>query len=31
MQRPLTIAEAKAALGATFGVSPDRIEITIRC
>jgi hypothetical protein len=26
----LTIAEAKAALAVTFGVSPDNIEITIR-
>lgn len=28
--RPLTIAEAKAGLAETFGVSPDAIEITIR-
>jgi hypothetical protein len=28
--RPLTIAEAKAALARTFGVSPDKVEITIR-
>ncbi len=27
---PLTIAEAKKALAATFGVSPDAVEITIR-
>jgi hypothetical protein len=26
----LTITEAKAALAATFGVSPDKVEITIR-
>jgi hypothetical protein len=28
--RPLTIGEAKAALALTFGVSPDKVEITIR-
>jgi hypothetical protein len=28
--RPLTLAEAKAALARTFGVSPDKVEITIR-
>jgi len=28
--KPLTIAEAKAALARTFGVSPDKVEITIR-
>jgi hypothetical protein len=28
--RPLTIAEAKAALAQTFGVTADKIEITIR-
>src|SRR5258708_16082107 len=27
---PMTIAEAKKALAATFGVSPDDVEITIR-
>jgi hypothetical protein len=27
---PITIADAKRALAATFGVSPDDIEITIR-
>lgn len=27
---PLTIAEAKKALAATFGVNPDAVEITIR-
>jgi hypothetical protein len=26
----MTIAEAKKALAATFGVSPDAVEITIR-
>jgi hypothetical protein len=29
-QKPLTMAEAKAGLALTFGVSPDAIEITIR-
>jgi hypothetical protein len=28
--QPLTVAEAKARLAHTFGVSPDRIEIVIR-
>lgn len=28
--RPLTITEAKASLALTFGVSPDKVEITIR-
>ena len=28
--KPLSIAEAKAALAQTFGVSPDKVEITIR-
>jgi hypothetical protein len=27
---PMTIADAKKALAATFGVSPDDVEITIR-
>jgi hypothetical protein len=30
MRRTLTIGEAKAALALTFGVSPDKVEITIR-
>jgi hypothetical protein len=29
-ERPMTIADAKAGLAATFGVSPDDIDITIR-
>jgi hypothetical protein len=28
--KPLSIAEAKSALAQTFGVSPDKVEITIR-
>jgi hypothetical protein len=28
--QPLTIAEAKASLAQTFGVTPDKIEIIIR-
>ncbi|MGX1415692.1 MULTISPECIES: hypothetical protein [Bradyrhizobium] len=30
VERPLTIAEAKRALAATFGVTPDDVEIIIR-
>jgi hypothetical protein len=30
IERPLTIAEAKAALALKFGVNPDNVEITIR-
>jgi len=29
-RKPLTIAEAKKALAATFGVKPEDVEITIR-